>query len=400
MLQNTIISDELSIHKFFEQLNFDFYLTKPQLKHLENIMNAMISKGFKGKISDIAELAPARHRTSITRFLSNGSWDESLLERSLRTYIVELIWNESRKSNQPIYFIIDDTISEKTKPSSKAKNPIEKCSFHNSHLKGKNVYGHQILVCLLSCNGLVLPYSIDIYDKNSMSKIKLAQNLISTLPKPENKGYVLADSWYSCKDIFNISKKAGYSYIGALKTNRVIFPKGNERLGIKLHKFATSLNIEDFDLVTVKDKQYYIYNYVGNLKDRKNVSIILSYPKDAFQKDRSLKAFISLETSSDPLDILTQYTDRWAIEPFFRDCKTYLGLDGYKVRSERSINRYLTIMLVNYTYCKVYFNDAYHFNTGYKAAKKDLEKSKVIYIYKAAASGTPIEEIFELLKIA
>ena len=152
--------------------------------------------------------------------------------------------------------------------------------------------------------------------------------------------------------------------------------------------------------MTVKDTQYYIYNYVGNLKDRSNVSIILSYPKDAFQKDKALKAFISLDQTLNPLDTLTQYTDRWAIEPFFRDCKTYLGLDGYQVRSEKSINRYLVIMLVNYTYCKIYSKGSYHFNTGYKAAKKDLEKSKVIYIYEAAASGTPIEEIFESLKIA
>lgn len=400
MFQNSIISDKLSIYKFFEKLNFDLYLTKPQIQHLENIMNAMISKGFNGKVSDIAELTPARHRTSITRFLSNSSWNEKLLKRSLKAYTVELIWDKSRETRQPIYFIIDDTISEKIKPSSKAKNPIEKCSFHNSHLKGKNVYGHQILVSLLSCDGLVLPYSIDIYDKESISKIKLTQNLISTLPKPENKGYVLCDSWYSCKDIFNASEKAGYSYIGALKTNRVIFPKGHERLGIKLHQFATSLNIKDFDLVTVKEKQYYIYNYVGKLKDRNNVSIVLSYPKDAFQKDKALKTFISLDKSLTPLDILTQYTDRWAIEPFFRDCKTYLGLDGYQVRSEKSIDRYLTIMLVNYTYCKIYSNDSYHFNTGYKAAKKDLEKSKVIYIYQAATSGTPIEKIFESLKIA
>jgi hypothetical protein len=400
MFQNSIISDKLSIYKFFKKLNFDLYLTKPQIQHLENIMNAMISKGFNGKVSDIAELTPSRHRTSITRFLSNSSWNQKLLKRSLKAYTVELIWAKSRETRQPIYFIIDDTISEKTKPSSKAKNPIEKCSFHNSHLKGKSVYGHQILVSLLSCDGLVLPYSIDIYDKESMSKIKLTQNLISTLPKPENKGYVLCDSWYSCKDIFNASEKAGYSYIGALKTNRVIFPKGHERLGIKLHQFAASLNIKDFDLVTVKEKQYYIYNYVGKLKDRNNASIVLSYPKDAFQKDKALKTFISLDKSLTPLDILTQYTDRWAIEPFFRDCKTYLGLDGYQVRSEKSINRYLTIMLVNYTYCKIYSNDSYHFNTGYKAAKKDLEKSKVIYIYQAATSGTPIEKIFELLKIA
>ena len=129
-------------------------------------------------------------------------------------------------------------------------------------------------------------------------------------------------------------------------------------------------------------------------------SIILSYPKDSFQKDKALKAFISLDKTLNPLDTLTQYTDRWAIEPFFRDCKTYLGLNSYQVRSEKSINRYLTIMLVNYTYCKIYSNNSYHFNIGYKAAKKDLEKSKVLYIYESAASGIPIEVIFESLKIA
>ncbi|WP_370778332.1 hypothetical protein [Clostridium sp.] len=54
MFQKTIISDELSLNKFFKELNFDLYLTKPQIKHLENVMNAMISKGFNGKISDVA----------------------------------------------------------------------------------------------------------------------------------------------------------------------------------------------------------------------------------------------------------------------------------------------------------------------------------------------------------
>jgi hypothetical protein len=76
MFQNTIISNELSIYKFFKHLNFDFYLTKPQLRHLENIMNAMISKGYNGKISDIAELAPSRHRTAkhVFRTLYSKEW--------------------------------------------------------------------------------------------------------------------------------------------------------------------------------------------------------------------------------------------------------------------------------------------------------------------------------------
>lgn len=182
--------------------------------------------------------------------------------------MLELIWKKSKETKKPIYFIIDDTISEKTKPSSKAINHIKQCGFHNSHLKGTTVYGHQILVSLLSSDGLVLPYSIDIYDKNSMSKIELAKNLVKSLPKPENKGYVLGDSWYSCKTLFTASRSAGYAYIGALKTNRVIYPE----------------NHNNFDLVTVKNQEYYIYNYVGNLKDIKTFQLLLAIIKNHFRK--------------------------------------------------------------------------------------------------------------------
>lgn len=400
MFQNLIIPNKLSLDNFLSNLNIDFYLTKPQVKHYKDIMKAMILPVFNGKIADVAHFASQNHRTSITRFLSSDAWDESNLFRSFRSMVVDLIWSKSKETGKPIYFIIDDTISEKTKPSSKATNPIEKCSFHNSHLKGKTVYGHQILVSLLSCDGLVLPYSIDIYDKNIMSKIEISKNLITSLPMPENKGYVVCDSWYSCKEIFNQSLNAGYKFIGALKTNRVIYPEGSSRLGTKLTPFAKSLSIDDFDLVTVNNQEYYIYHYIGRLKDRKKASIVLSYPKDSFQKDGALKTFISLDFSLTALEILNKYVERWDIEPFFRDCKTYLGLSDYQVRSEQSIKRFLIIILMNYTYCKLYSGKLFHFNTGIKKLRNDTEKSKIIWIFNSAINGESIETIFEHLKIA
>ncbi|WP_238901302.1 hypothetical protein [Clostridium sp. YIM B02500] len=79
------------------------------------------------------------------------------------------------------------------------------------------------------------------------------------------------------------------------------------------------------------------------------MSIVLSYPKDAFQKNGALKTFIPLDKSLAPLDILTQYADCWAIQPFFRDCK-------------------------------IYRNDSNHFNTGYKSANK-IQKIPKQYIF-------------------
>jgi hypothetical protein len=353
MFQNSIIANDTAINNFFNELNFDLYLTKPQFKHMKNLVIAMYSDGFKGKINDVAKFISPRHRTSITRFLSSDSWDETHLFDSLKSTVIDLIWTRSKQSGKPIYVILDDTISEKTKPSSKALNTIEKCSYHHSHLSRKVVYGHQIVACLLSCDGLVLPYSIEVYDKTIMSKIDIASHMIKSLPKPASKGYVLCDSWYSCKSIFKTSIDAGYSYIGGFKTNRVIYPEGTGSLGAKLNRYALSVNVDAYDLVTVRGKEYYIHHYVGKLNDMKKASIVLSYPKDVFQVAGCLKSFISLDLDIPVTEILDTYSDRWAIEPFFRDCKSFLGLNGYQVRSHKSILRYLISMLISYTLSKL-----------------------------------------------
>lgn len=65
--------------------------------------------------------------------------------------------------------------------------------------------------------------------------------IIISLPTPVNKGYVLCDSWYSNKKLFTVSKEVAYTYIGGLRTNRVIYPHGKERLGIKLNDAKNSL---------------------------------------------------------------------------------------------------------------------------------------------------------------
>ena len=58
---------------------------------------------------------------------------------------------------------------------------------------------------MLRCGDLVLPYNLVLYQKHEASKIELAKILLKELPSPVNKGYVLADSWYSCEALFNVS---------------------------------------------------------------------------------------------------------------------------------------------------------------------------------------------------
>jgi hypothetical protein len=401
MLENFIITASSPIFKFLLKLDLDLFLTEPQLKHVMAFISAMVLRGYDGKVTAIAELSSHRHRTSVGHFLRKSPWNEKFVLESLKEHVIKRIWKLSEATGYPIYVIIDDTISEKTVPSSKAKRPTEKCGFHNSHLKGKTVYGHQMVTVMLRCGDTVLPYAIVLYDKNSMSKIQIAEEIVKTLPFPLNKGYVLCDSWYSCKTLFDASAEKGYTYIGALRTNRVIYPKGHERLGIKLHAFAKTLTQEDVSLVTAGNHEYYVYTYRGKLNDREEATVVLSWPKGTLFNEKALKAFVSLDNTIATSDILNHYVHRWPIETFFRESKRYLGLDDYQVKTENAINKYFVLLILTYAYCELEVSgESLNFSKGLKFARKKVEQNKIAWIHDQSKAGVPLEQIFQALKIA
>ena len=48
-------------------------------------------------------------------------------------------------------------------------SPIEDAYFHQSHLKGKQDYGHQAVAVMISCNGIVLNYACLLYTSRLMN---------------------------------------------------------------------------------------------------------------------------------------------------------------------------------------------------------------------------------------
>ena len=85
-------------------------------------------------------------------------------------------------------------------------------------------------------------------------------------PKPPNKGYILADSCYTYETLFQTAKQVGFHYLGAIKTNRIILPKGYRPNGIQLKQFAKTLSLHDLDLVTVGSESYDTYLYTGRIR--------------------------------------------------------------------------------------------------------------------------------------
>ena len=358
-----------------------------------SILISIFISGYHGKTTDFAKNSSC-HRTTIAHFLNSGKWDESLLLNTLKQSVIEIIYSEAARTGKPVFCIVDDTIASKSKPSSRALHPIEDAYFHQSHLKGKQDYGHQAVAVMLSCNGIVLNYAFVMYNK-SISKINIVQNIAKELPVPPVMSYFLCDCWYVSEKIINTFSIKGFHTIGALKTNRMLYPFGIKK---KLNEFAALLSAahSDFHLVTVKNKKYYVHRYEGKLNGIENAVVLLSYPEKAFGTPKALRAFLSTDVSLSTDAILSYYTCRWPIEVFFRQCKDKLALDNYQIRSSRGIQRYWLVMSLAHYMCVIGTSETCSFEDGYAQICDIIHEEKYRYIFQCAKASRDFEAFMKL----
>ena len=126
----------------------------------------------------------------------------------------------------------------------------------------------------------------------------------------------------------------GFYTIGALKTNRIIYPFGIRQ---KVSDFALHLRKTDTDvsLVTVGGREFYVYRYEGKFNDIPNAAVILSYPKEAFGNPRALRVFKSTNAELSTQEILDTYSRRWPMELFFVKARENLHWINIKSAPEK-----------------------------------------------------------------
>ena len=364
------------------------------LSHIISILISVFVSGYRGKVVQICQSSPC-HRTTIAHFLNAGKWDEELLRARLKDKIIEIVWEESMRSGKPIECIGDDTIFSKTKPALSAMHPIECAYFHYSHLKRQQDYGLQAVGILLACNGKTFLYDIILYDK-TCSKIEILKNVAEELPVALNISYFLCDCWYSCPEIMEAFLKKGFYTIGAIKTNRVIFPRG---IRIQIQQYAQYIRKGDpsVSLVTVAGRKYYVYRYEGNLSNVENAIVLICFPRNAFGNLHAMRAFISTDISLSSQEILNRYTHRWRIEVFFRQAKQKLSMDKFQIRSRVGIVRFCLLMSLAHFLCCTAVDSDSSFQAGYAFFQKHILTERITYIYNCGKCLEALDDLLSLI---
>lgn len=333
-----ILTLKEEIGKFFFEKHLDFLTSVPQ-QRIQEIILSSCTRGNSGKLTDFADVFPV-HRTTYGHFLSKGKWDEEKVAKIQESESFQTISKLAESRKMPVFVSIDDTVIPKTMPSSKAKRPTEGTGWHYSHLEGKVVYGYQVHAAIVSTGDTSLCYSLKRYNKESATKIDMTRDIIESIPDQAG-AYFLMDSWYTNPDILHTCEKKGCFLIGAMKTNRTLYPNGQKTSALD---YAKSLLPDQFHPVTVKGRTYLVHRYEGPLNKISHAVVLLSYPVNAFGQSRALRLFLCSDSSLDDETILVFYSNRWRIEVMFRSHKRYLGFKSFMVRTVKAFDRLLIIL--------------------------------------------------------
>lgn len=397
----TIVKHSQELIKYISELNLNF--SKPQTKHLMNMLSGLINLEGKKNISNLNKnFLNTTNRSNLSRFLTTSPWDENELKNKRIEHGAKLLVENAIDSKEPIFLSVDDTLICKSKQS----KSIEGMTKLFSHVSGKYEHAH----CQVALYGKSKNFSISLNFKTYLSsdyckendiefksKNILAYELIKDLNfTKEHKTYLLMDSWYSSSSLIMNALKEGIHSIVPLKNNRKVFPEGIE---IQLKEYENLIDKSSLNLVTVKGKDYYTYRYEGNLNGIENAVVLFSYEVDG-NKLKSPMYILSTDISLSNGQIISYYLNRWEIEVSFRYQKDSLGLDHYEMRSLKGINRYWQIIYLAQNYLFLKCKDSKE--TLGKTISKERELTKKSFILKIIdmkISGLSDESILKTFRI-
>ena len=130
-------------------------------------------------MTDYGEAGPG-HRTTYGHFLSKKKWDDGRLEETQKHESFRTAAELAQTNKTPVFVSVDGTVLSKTKPSLKAKRPMQGAGWHYSHPEGKATCGHQIHAAMAGTGETSLSYSLEqkpTVSSTRMEDVSLRQTL-------------------------------------------------------------------------------------------------------------------------------------------------------------------------------------------------------------------------------
>ena len=347
--------------------DLQIFFSDHQWLHFQSILLSLLLTPYKATVTGMIKiLSFGTHRSKHNEFINNSS---EILSKVLKFYAM-LILAKIKKSNEPVYFIIDDTSNKK-----RGKH-IEAAFSFLEHTAKQYIWGQQLVCAIIKHRDFVIPFAIEIYVSKEKSKemklefhkkTNIALKMLEEFEADENQQIVvLADCYYACTQIMNYCREREYSFVSVLKSNRVFIANKRKTTVRKYTKRNFRIKKNKIT-IRIKENKYRTITRKVSLKTGGAVKVVFS----KHQTHRTVLAVFTTDTALPAKRILEFYRNRWDIEVFFKMSKQNLGLKAYQNRNLNAIKTYLRISLCAHNLLThVFINDLRE--KGKRLTKKNI----------------------------
>jgi DDE family transposase len=324
------------------------------------------------------------------------NWRRLLLNFSKR-FIKKV--NENSNFDGLTFFIADDSDLEKRTPF------FESLSRVFNHVTRNHVFGYKVLTLGYSDGKSFIPLDFSFHnekgkkknygltrkqrkeqykkDRNPASygakrekevRMKKGENLIKMIKRAVKHGiiakYLLTDSWFLSESMISEIRKIKNGAIHILSMCRMdkrkYYCEDGEFNAKELlkRKKQNRKNIK-------RSKKYKVY-YIEATVEYKGFKLKLFFTR--LTKRSKWRLLVTTDTSLAFTKVYELYTNRWAIEVFFKECKQYLGLGKNQSRDFDAQIASTTISFIQYTILALYKRFEQYETIGgiFKGCKSDI----------------------------
>jgi hypothetical protein len=171
---------------------------------------------------------------------------------------------------------------------------------------------------------------------------------------------LLFDSWYLADELVSMARYRKKDWISLLKKNRNVETHSfvlKDGAGTPIPLTGPHIAVEElvpliprtaYRAVTVRDTTYWTFTLAVRIAGLGKVRLVVSFANA--ELTGTYAVLVSNRADWNAQRIITLYLQRWPIETFYQDGKTYLGLDEYRIRSAEAIGKHWCLVFVAYSF--------------------------------------------------
>ena len=331
---------------------------------IANRGNATLTEFYQGSASETKYW-------SFPKFLSRGKWNADA--------VAAVLIRRIQASFSTWVYVYDETQALKTGKSQWGLHFFRNCSYQKHRVnQSKFHFGHEFgalgLLCATSVDWQFFPVWVKLIVPQTIrdKTDAVLKRICSKIPP----GLIIFDRGFARRKVFTMALRFGHHILCRAKSNAVFYrlpkPPKHPQRG-RPRKYGDRLDIRRlrYETVDVAGKSYSIASKIVRTQmcdAAVRLVVIRNRPK--VSKPYRYFCVFTTDLTLEIPKIIEYYRQRWQIETAFRDAKQHFGFDAYRVKSRKSINRFVQLSFVAASLTKLVF-------TTHTALHKEISVEKV-----------------------